>query len=97
MATLDEAEEILTRWAEVAEAAWQARRGHRRRPRRRVRRPTSTASTRRPREELETLNGIHSNAAGFRRWLDKGGHSHTFGTAATPPASHGPGAGQHLH
>jgi len=23
------------------------------------------------REKLETLNGIHSNAAGFRRWLEK--------------------------
>ncbi len=30
------------------------------------------------REKLETLNGIHSNAAGFRRWLDKraDGHPH---------------------
>jgi hypothetical protein len=22
------------------------------------------------REKLETLNGVHSNAAGFRRWLE---------------------------
>jgi hypothetical protein len=22
------------------------------------------------REKLETLNGVHSNAAGFQRWLD---------------------------
>ncbi|MCU1493942.1 MAG: fold metallo-hydrolase [Acidimicrobiaceae bacterium] len=26
------------------------------------------------RKKLETLNGFHSNAAGFRRWLDQGGH-----------------------
>lgn len=33
------------------------------------------------REKLETLNGVHSNGAGFRRWLEKGGsvpgHGHT--------------------
>ena len=26
------------------------------------------------REKLETLNGIHSNAAGFRRWLETRGN-----------------------
>ncbi len=35
------------------------------------------------REKLETLNGIHSNAAGFRRWLelkdDAKGHRHDHG------------------
>jgi len=32
------------------------------------------------REKLETLNGIHSNAAGFRRWLEQGGgHGRTHG------------------
>ena len=32
------------------------------------------------REKLETLNGIHSNAAGFRRWLDqRHGHTHDRG------------------
>jgi glyoxylase-like metal-dependent hydrolase (beta-lactamase superfamily II) len=33
------------------------------------------------REKLETLNGVHSNAAGFRRWLEQrdttDGHGHT--------------------
>jgi mannitol-1-phosphate/altronate dehydrogenase len=29
------------------------------------------------REKLETLNGVHSNAAGFRRWLEtRHDHSH---------------------
>ena len=67
---LDEAAETLTRWAEVAEAAWRA--GD----------DIAEALDRRfsddldgtdpvARERLETLNGIHSNAAGFRRWLDQ--------------------------
>jgi glyoxylase-like metal-dependent hydrolase (beta-lactamase superfamily II) len=34
------------------------------------------------REKLETLNGVHSNAAGFRRWLEHGGAT----TLLTPPA-----------
>jgi glyoxylase-like metal-dependent hydrolase (beta-lactamase superfamily II) len=67
---LGEAAETLTRWAEVAEAAWRA--GD----------DIAEALDRRfgadldgtdpvARERLETLNGIHSNAAGFRRWLDQ--------------------------
>jgi glyoxylase-like metal-dependent hydrolase (beta-lactamase superfamily II) len=75
-AVLDEATEILTRWAEVAEGAW--RQGE----------DIATALDdafggdlgdvpEEHREKLETLNGIHSNAAGFRRWLDKRAeHSH---------------------
>jgi glyoxylase-like metal-dependent hydrolase (beta-lactamase superfamily II) len=83
-AILVEAEEILRRWAEVAEAAW--RRGE----------DIAEALNQHfggqldhvdpeKKEKLETLNGIHSNAAGFRRWLDKRaesgggqgpGHSH---------------------
>ena len=66
---LDEAEGTLRRWAEVAEAAW--RKGG----------DIAAALDERfaadldggrpaQREKLETLNGIHSNAAGFRRWLD---------------------------
>ena len=67
--TLDEAGETLTRWAEVAEAAWRAGRD------------IATAldeafagdlASTDPahREKLETLNGVHSNAAGFKRWLE---------------------------
>jgi glyoxylase-like metal-dependent hydrolase (beta-lactamase superfamily II) len=75
---LEEAEAILRRWAEVAEAAWregrdiataldQAFRGELQ--------GTDPAQ----REKLETLNGIHSNAAGLRLWLERrqdNSHSH---------------------
>ncbi len=67
--TLQEAEQILRRWAEVAEAAFREDRdiaaaldeafG-----------AELTAVDPVHREKLETLNGIHSNAAGFRRWLE---------------------------
>jgi glyoxylase-like metal-dependent hydrolase (beta-lactamase superfamily II) len=70
MEILAEAEETLTRWAEVAEAAWREDRdiaealqqafGH-----------DLDAVDPVHREKLETLNGMHSNAAGFRRWLDQ--------------------------
>ena len=66
---LDEARETLTRWAEVAEKAWKE--------------GTDIADALETafagdfsgvdpaqREKLETLNGVHSNAAGFRRWLE---------------------------
>jgi glyoxylase-like metal-dependent hydrolase (beta-lactamase superfamily II) len=66
---LEEAQGILRRWAEVAEAAW------------RDSKDIATAldlafsdelkgTDPVQREKLETLNGIHSNAAGFRRWLE---------------------------
>lgn len=78
---LEEAHDILRRWAEVAETAW------------REDRDIAAALDEafggeldgvapEQREKLETLNGIHSNAAGFRRWLDQRstgsatGHSH---------------------
>jgi glyoxylase-like metal-dependent hydrolase (beta-lactamase superfamily II) len=90
--SLDEAEAVLRRWAEVAEAAW--------------REGTDIAEALHQafhhelddvapehREKLETLNGIHSNAAGFRRWLDQrhgaAGHTHERG--------HGAGAIHHHH
>ncbi len=72
---LQEAEDELRRWAETAEAAWHqggdveaalsARFGG--------------AFSHLPEEQrarMETLNSIHSNAAGLTRWLDttKGGH-----------------------
>ena len=83
-AVLDEATEILTRWAEVAEAAWREGRGHRRRAGRRVRRRPRRRRPEEHREKLETLNGIHSNAAGFRRWLDKrADHGHPHGRTTT--------------
>lgn len=69
-ALLAEAEETLRRWAEVAEAAWREGRD--------VAAALDAAFS--PcldgldpgmREKLETLNGVHSNAAGLTRWLDK--------------------------
>ncbi len=66
---LEEAEGILRRWAEVAESAWQEGRD--------IATALSDAFSGElkntdpaQREKLETLNGIHSNAAGFRRWLE---------------------------
>jgi glyoxylase-like metal-dependent hydrolase (beta-lactamase superfamily II) len=66
---LEEAQGILRRWAEVAEAAW------------REGKDIATAldaafsdelkgTDPAQRQKLETLNGIHSNAAGFRRWFE---------------------------
>lgn len=67
--TLEEAQQILRRWAAVAEGAWREGRdiavalevefGH-----------ELDGVDPAQREKLETLNGIHSNAAGFRRWLE---------------------------
>ena len=76
LAILEEAEGTLRRWAEVAEAAW------------RDGRDIADALAEHfasdlegmddaQREKLETLNGVHSNAAGFRRWLDtRADHGH---------------------
>ena len=66
---LAEAEQTLRRWADVAERAW------------RDGRDIADALSKEfdtdldgvdpvMREKLETLNGIHSNAAGFQRWLE---------------------------
>jgi glyoxylase-like metal-dependent hydrolase (beta-lactamase superfamily II) len=71
---LDEAQETLRRWAEVAESAW--RRGED------IAAALETAFAGdtgevdpAKRRKLETLNGVHSNAAGFRRWLETRGGS----------------------
>ncbi|MBL8777122.1 MAG: MBL fold metallo-hydrolase [Acidimicrobiales bacterium] len=84
---LAEAHDTLRRWAEVAEAAW------------REDRDIAAALDEAfgadlagvdpaLREKLETLNGIHSNAAGFRRWLDQ--------RAGAGPATH-PHPHRHPH
>jgi glyoxylase-like metal-dependent hydrolase (beta-lactamase superfamily II) len=77
---VEEATETLTKWAEVAEGAWkdgrdiadaleQAFSGD------------LTGVAELDREKLTTLNGVHSNAAGFRRWLETrdrpSNHSHS--------------------
>ena len=69
VAILEEAEGTLRRWAEVAERAWRA--------------GADIAAALEDafasdyegldpaqREKLETLNGVHSNAAGLKRWLE---------------------------
>jgi glyoxylase-like metal-dependent hydrolase (beta-lactamase superfamily II) len=82
METLEEAGETLRRWAAVAEKAWQEGRD--------IAAALDDAFAAElvdtdplNREKLETLNGVHSNAAGFKRWLDQRaaadhghGHSH---------------------
>jgi len=84
-AILVEAQETLTRWAEVAEAAWRDGRDIAAALDEQFGADLDDVDPER-REKLETLNGIHSNAAGFRRWLDKGHHVH--GPAAHAPHDH---------
>ena len=70
IAILEEAEDILRKWTDVAERAW------------RDGRDIAAALDAEfggelagvdevHRVKLETLNGVHSNAAGMKRWLDK--------------------------
>ena len=66
---LDEASDTLRRWAVVAERAWLDGRD--------IAAALEDAFAGdlagvdgAQREKLDTLNGVHSNAAGFRRWLD---------------------------
>ena len=66
---LDEAADTLNRWAGVAEQAWREGRD--------IAAALDAAFAddlvsvdEGQREKLETLNGVHSNAAGLRRWLD---------------------------
>jgi glyoxylase-like metal-dependent hydrolase (beta-lactamase superfamily II) len=68
--TLAEAEDILRQWAAVAEKAWREGDDIAAALEREfaIDRSAIDAGSR---EKLETLNGIHSNAAGFKRWLDK--------------------------
>jgi glyoxylase-like metal-dependent hydrolase (beta-lactamase superfamily II) len=59
---LGEAEDVLREWAGVAEAAWN--RGDD------VAAALAAAFGADPTETMAALNGVHSNAAGLRRWLD---------------------------
>jgi glyoxylase-like metal-dependent hydrolase (beta-lactamase superfamily II) len=73
----EEAESILRAWADVAERAWRAGED--------IAAALEAAFNAQlddvpeeHREKLETLNGVHSNAAGFRRWLEtRSTHTHT--------------------
>jgi len=66
---LEEAEGILRQWAEVAEAAFRAGEDIAEALENRFADELAAVAPEH-REKLETLNGVHSNAAGFRRWLE---------------------------
>jgi len=74
-AVLAEAEQTLRRWADVAEAAWRDGRDIAAALDEAFASDLSGVDPAH-RRKLETLSGVHSNAAGFRRWLD---------TRAAPP------------
>jgi glyoxylase-like metal-dependent hydrolase (beta-lactamase superfamily II) len=67
---LAEAEQTLREWAGVAERAWQQGEDIAEALAREFGAETEKIDPAN-REKLETLNGFHSNAAGFRRWLEK--------------------------
>jgi glyoxylase-like metal-dependent hydrolase (beta-lactamase superfamily II) len=71
---LEEAEGILRSWAEVAELAWREGRDMAAALEGAFGLDPATVSPL-DREKLETLNGVHSNAAGFRRWLETREHT----------------------
>ncbi|HVA06316.1 MAG TPA: MBL fold metallo-hydrolase [Acidimicrobiales bacterium] len=68
-ALLAEADETLRQWAETAEAAYREGRDIAEALSARFD-PFQTGIDAEHKEKLETLNGVHSNAAGFRRWLE---------------------------
>src|SRR3546814_12500657 len=70
MDILVEAEDILTRWAEVATAAWQEDRDIAAALDEAFA-PDLAGLDDEAREIMDTLNGVHSKAAGFQRWLAK--------------------------
>ena len=69
-AVLEEAKATLVRWAEVAEAAWRESRDIAEALQAHVGGDLAGLDHE-VAHRLETLNGVHSNAAGLRRWLDK--------------------------
>jgi len=66
---LAEAEETLRRWATVAEQAWREGEDIAAALERQFASALDGVAPEH-RLKLETLNGVHSNAAGFRRWLE---------------------------
>lgn len=77
MEMLEEAEDTLRAWAETAERAWRSGEDIAEALQERFS-PELEGVDPDQRAKLETLNGIHSNAAGLRRWLEttKGDHPH---------------------
>ena len=87
---LAEAQDTLRRWAAVAEAAFRAGED--------IAAALDAAFAHElnsvapdAREIAETLNGVHSNAAGFQRWLEQRADS------ASTPASASPADHRHSH
>jgi hypothetical protein len=68
-AILDEAKETLTQWAEVAERAWRDNQDIAAALEATFAKDLEGVNEL-DREKLTTLNGVHSNAAGFQRWLE---------------------------
>ncbi|HLI45469.1 MAG TPA: MBL fold metallo-hydrolase [Acidimicrobiales bacterium] len=68
---LEEAAQVLSAWAEVATAAWREGRDIAEALGQSFSHDLDHVAPEH-REKLETLNGIHSNAAGLRRWLEQG-------------------------
>jgi glyoxylase-like metal-dependent hydrolase (beta-lactamase superfamily II) len=69
MEMLDEAEETLRQWAETAERAWQQ--GNDIAEALQANYGLPDALDPEAKSRMETLNGIHSNAAGLKLWLDR--------------------------
>jgi glyoxylase-like metal-dependent hydrolase (beta-lactamase superfamily II) len=85
LAMLEEAEDTLRHWAQVAERAWRAGEDVAGALQAEFS-PELAGIDAEHRAKLETLNGIHSNAAGLRHWLET-----TQGAA--PTVSPGPAGG----
>jgi hypothetical protein len=77
VAILDEGVETLHRWTDVAELAWRQGRDIAAALEEAFQAEVAGLDDQ-LRERLDTLNGVHSNAAGLRLWLDKtkGDHAH---------------------
>jgi glyoxylase-like metal-dependent hydrolase (beta-lactamase superfamily II) len=75
---LDEAADTLNQWAHVAEQAWREGRDIAAALEEAFASDMSGVDEAH-REKLETLNGVHSNAAGLRRWLETREHHHDHG------------------
>jgi len=73
---LDEAGGTLRQWVEVAESAWRDGRDITEALRARFAADLNGVPPE-FREKIETLNGVHSNAAGLRRWLEHSADNHS--------------------
>ncbi|MGH9109101.1 MAG: MBL fold metallo-hydrolase [Acidimicrobiales bacterium] len=84
LALLAEAEETLRGWAATAEQAWKDGRDIAAALEARFA-PDLTGVAPERREKLEVLNGFHSNAAGFQRWLEQGHRTSGPGPGTAEP------------